>query len=119
MIRNTQRGGIICASCIDSTIESNTMHHVAATGISLSGQRITVRANLVEAPVAGDEDDADGVRFFGNGHRIIRNTIRDISAGGYPAPRAPPVFRHLTPAAQPPSTSSSWAMPARTSTSTV
>lgn len=35
------------ASYIDSTIESNTVQHVAATGISLSGQRITVRRNLV------------------------------------------------------------------------
>ncbi len=29
-----------------------------------------------------DDGDADGVRFFGNGHRILSNVIRDISARG-------------------------------------
>jgi len=84
-IRNTQRGGIVCASCIDSALQSNTVTHVATTGIYLSGQRITVRENLVIAtvPAGGPADagDADGVRFFGNGHRIISNVIQDISAG--------------------------------------
>ncbi|MDQ4011881.1 MAG: right-handed parallel beta-helix repeat-containing protein [Actinomycetota bacterium] len=84
MVRDTQRGGIVCASCIDSTIESNTVHHVATTGISLSGQRITVRSNHVSATVAGDDGSANGVRFFGNGHRIISNTIQDISVNEYP-----------------------------------
>ncbi len=81
-IHDTQRGGIVCASCIDSTIEANIVQHAAAAGISLSGQRITVRTNFVTGTVAGDDGDADGVRFFGNGHRIISNTIRDISASG-------------------------------------
>jgi parallel beta-helix repeat protein len=91
-IRDTQQGGIVCASCIDSTIESNTVQHASATGISLSGQRITVRRNLVTGTVAGDNGDADGVRFFGNGHRIISNMIRDISASGYPTPPHPDCF---------------------------
>ena len=54
-VRDTQRGGIVCASCIDSTIEANTVTHAATTGISISGQRVTVRENLVTAtvPVAG------------------------------------------------------------------
>jgi hypothetical protein len=72
-IRDTQRGGIVCASCIDSALQSNTVTHVATTGIYLSGQRIIVRENLVT-------DDADGMRFFGSGHRILSNVIRDISA---------------------------------------
>lgn len=92
-IRDTQRGGIVCASCIDSTIESNTVQRVAASGISISGQRITVRANLVSTTRTGDEGDADGVRFFGTGHRIISNTIRDISASGHPNPPHPDCFR--------------------------
>ncbi len=91
-IRGTQRGGIVCASCTDSTIESNTVQDVTATGISLSGQRVTVRRNLVTGTVAGGDGDADGVRFFGTGHRIISNTIRDISASGYPAPPHPACF---------------------------
>jgi hypothetical protein len=81
-VRDTAHGGIICASCIDSTIEANTVAHAATTGISISGQRITVRENLVSATVPVDDGDADGVRFFGTGHRIISNTIRDIPAKG-------------------------------------
>ena len=91
-IRDTQRGGIVCASCLDSTIESNTMHNVAGTGISISGQRITVRRNLVTGTVAGDDAGADGVRFFGSGHRISSNTIQDISASGDPTAPRPNCF---------------------------
>lgn len=80
-VRDTANGGIICA-CIDSTIEANTVLRAATTGISLSGQRITVRENLVSATVPADGGDADGVRFFGTGHRIISNMIRDIPAKG-------------------------------------
>jgi len=80
-VHDTQRGGIICASCTDSIIESNTVRQAATTGISISGQRITVRENLVSETVAGGDGDADGVRFFGNGLRIISNSIQDISAG--------------------------------------
>ena len=86
LVRDTQRGGIVCASCIDSTIESNTVHHAAATGISISGQRITVRTNVVSATVAGVEGSAIGVRFFGTGHRVLSNTVQDISGNDYPTP---------------------------------
>jgi hypothetical protein len=81
-VRDTAHGGIICASCIDSTIEANTVLHAATIGISISGQRIAVRENLVSATVPADDGDADGVRFFGTGHRIISNVIRDIPAKG-------------------------------------
>jgi hypothetical protein len=85
-VRDTQRGGIVCASCIDSALQSNTVTHVATTGIFISGQRITVRENLVSAtvPAGGgpaNGGDADGMRFFGSGHRILSNVIRDIPAG--------------------------------------
>lgn len=79
-VQDTKRGGIICASCTDSTVESNTVTHAATVGISISGQRITVRQNLVSATVPADDGDTDGVRFFGTGHRIISNVIRDIPA---------------------------------------
>jgi hypothetical protein len=92
-VRDTQRGGIICATCTDSTIESNTVTHAATTGISISGQRITVRENLVSATVAGGDGDADGVRFFGNGHRIISNSIKNISASGSSASLHPDCFQ--------------------------
>ncbi|MGH3866787.1 MAG: right-handed parallel beta-helix repeat-containing protein [Pseudonocardiaceae bacterium] len=81
-VRDTQRGGIVCASCIDSIIESNTVTRAATTGISITGQRVTVRENLVIATVPVEDSDADGIRFFGNGHRIISNIIRDIPASG-------------------------------------
>jgi parallel beta-helix repeat protein len=81
-VRNTGRGGIICASCTDSTIESNTVTHATTAGISISGQRITVRENLVSLTVPADDGDADGVRFFGNGHRILSNVIQNIPASG-------------------------------------
>ncbi len=92
-VHDTQRGGIICASCTDSIIESNTVTHAATTGISISGQRITVRENLVSATVAGGDGDADGVRFFGNGLRIISNSIQDISVKGSPAAPHPDCFQ--------------------------
>jgi hypothetical protein len=33
--------------------------------------------------VARTQNDADGIRFFGIGHRLIENTIKDIKASGY------------------------------------
>src|SRR6185437_12615470 len=81
-VRDTVRGGIICASCTDSTIESNTVTHATTAGIAISGQRITVRENVVSATVPADDGDADGVRFFGNGHRILSNVIENIPARG-------------------------------------
>jgi hypothetical protein len=85
-VRDTVRGGIICAGCIDSTIEANTVTHATTTGISITGQRVTVRENLVNATVPADDGDADGVRFFGNGHRILSNVIRNIPASGVAHP---------------------------------
>lgn len=81
-VRDTGRGGIICASCTDSTIESNTVTHATTAGISISGQRITVRENLVTFTMPADDGDADGVLFFGNGHRILSNVIQNIPATG-------------------------------------
>jgi len=92
-VRDTQRGGIACMPCTDSTIASNTVQHASTTGIYISGRRITVNGNTVSDIVARDDGDADGVRFFGTGHRITGNTIRDISARGYSAPPHPDCFQ--------------------------
>ncbi|MGH3803667.1 MAG: right-handed parallel beta-helix repeat-containing protein, partial [Pseudonocardiaceae bacterium] len=92
-IRDTQRSGIACMPCTDSTIASNTVQHASTTGIYITGQRITVNGNTVSETVARDDGDADGVRFFGTGHRITGNTIRDISARGYSAPPHPDCFQ--------------------------
>ncbi|MGH3866641.1 MAG: right-handed parallel beta-helix repeat-containing protein [Pseudonocardiaceae bacterium] len=92
-VHDTQQSGITCAPCENSTIESNTVAHVATAGIWISGQRIAVSHNTVSATVARDNGDADGMRFFGNGHRITDNTITDISAEGYANPPHPDCFQ--------------------------
>ncbi len=92
-VRDTQRGGIVCATCTDSTIESNTVTHAATTGISISGQRITVRENLVSETVVGGDGDADGVRFYGNGLRIVSNSIQNLPAKGPPGAPHPDCFQ--------------------------
>lgn len=95
-IHDTQRGGITCDPCTDSTIESNTMTHVASNGIDITGRRITVRANTISDTVVGQRGgDADGMRFYGDGHRITANTIVDISAHGYASPPHPDCFQTL------------------------
>ncbi len=92
-VHDTQQGGITCHPCTDSTIESNTMRHVATNGIDITGARITVRANTISDTVPVNGGDADGVRFYGNGHRITDNTIFDISANGYDSPPHPDCFQ--------------------------
>jgi len=93
-IHDTQQGGIAC-QCSDSTIESNTITHVATTGIDITGQRITVDANTISGTVPRDEGDADGIRFYGNGHRITDNTIFDISADDSASAPHPDCFQTL------------------------
>ncbi|HEY6425149.1 MAG TPA: right-handed parallel beta-helix repeat-containing protein [Pseudonocardiaceae bacterium] len=92
-VHDTQQSGITCDPCTDSTIESNTITHVTTVGIWIKGQRITVHANTISGTVPSGESDADGMRFFGNGHRITGNTIRDISDNGYSNPPHPDCFQ--------------------------
>lgn len=92
-IRDTQRSGIACVSCTDSTIASNIVQQASTSGIYITGQGITVNGNTVSETVARNDGDADGMRFFGTGHRITGNTIRDISARGYSAPPHPDCFQ--------------------------
>ncbi|MBV9140106.1 MAG: right-handed parallel beta-helix repeat-containing protein [Pseudonocardiales bacterium] len=95
-VHDTTQGGITCHPCTDSTIESNTMRHVATNGIEITGERITVHANTIsDTVVSGHGGDADGMRFYGNGHRITDNTITDISAEGYASPPHPDCFQTL------------------------
>ncbi len=84
VIYNATADGVECRSCTDTVIESNTVQHADGTGIWISGERITVRNNTVSDSVPRTQNDADGMRFFGRGHRITGNTIKDIKAGGYP-----------------------------------
>lgn len=92
-VHDTQQGGITCAPCMDSTIRSNTVQHVSTVGIWISGQRITVDSNTVSGTVPRGNGDADGMRFFGEGHRITRNTIQDILAGNSESPPHPDCFQ--------------------------
>jgi hypothetical protein len=95
-VHDTQQGGITCHPCTDSTIESNTMTHVATNGIDITGQRITVHANTISNTTVGAHGgDADGMRFYGNGHRITDNTVSDISASGYDSAPHPDCFQTL------------------------
>ena len=49
-------------------------------GASLAGNNITFQDNTISHPVnAGD--DTDGMRFFGDGIKIVHNTITDINDG--------------------------------------
>ncbi|MDQ4093040.1 MAG: right-handed parallel beta-helix repeat-containing protein [Actinomycetota bacterium] len=83
VIYNATENGLTCLSCVDSTIESNTVQRADGTGIYLTGRQITVRGNTVSESVLRTQRDADGIRFFGIGHRLIGNTIKDIKASGY------------------------------------
>ncbi|HEU0090358.1 MAG TPA: right-handed parallel beta-helix repeat-containing protein [Pseudonocardiaceae bacterium] len=83
--------GLVCIGCVDSLIESNTIRRADGTGIYLAGERITVRNNTVSESLRLTQGDADGIRFFGSGHRLTGNTIKDISASGYASdPRGGP-----------------------------
>jgi parallel beta helix pectate lyase-like protein len=95
-VHDTQRGGITCDPCTDSTIASNTITHAATNGVDITGARITVHANTIsDTVVSRHGGDADGMRFYGNGHRITDNTIVDISAEGYASPPHPDCFQTL------------------------
>lgn len=84
VIYNATSDGLDCRDCTDSIIESNTVQRADGTGIWISGERITVRNNTVSESVLRTKGDADGIRFFGRGHRLTGNTIKDIKASGYP-----------------------------------
>ncbi|MGH3981406.1 MAG: right-handed parallel beta-helix repeat-containing protein [Pseudonocardiaceae bacterium] len=84
VIYNAANDGLVCVDCADTIIESNIVQRADGTGIHLTGRQITVRNNTVSESVARTQRDADGIRFFGIGHRLIENTIRDIKASGYP-----------------------------------
>ena len=72
------------------------MTHVATNCIEITGTRITVHANTIsDTVVAQHGGDADGMRFYGSGHRITDNTISDISADGHHSPLARLLPRRL------------------------
>lgn len=84
VIYNATADGLECQDCVDTIIESNIVHRADGTGIWMSGQRITLRNNTVSESLLRTQGDADGIRFFGRGHRLTGNTIKNIRAAGYP-----------------------------------
>lgn len=88
VVAATTDDGITC-ECTDSTVESTTVQGVDGVGIVVEGSRVTVRDNDVSGSIAARSGDADGIRFFGDGHRITGNVVHDISAEGYPEDEEP------------------------------
>lgn len=89
VVRNATNDGIACTDCADATLESNTVWRADGTGIVIDGENSMVRGNTVSESVMRQEGDADGIRFFGTGLRIIDNTVKDITTAGYPEHEAP------------------------------
>ncbi len=83
VIYNAAENGLVCTGCVDTILESNTVQRADGTGIWFSGERVTVQNNTVSESIARTQNDADGIRFFGKGHRLTENTIKDIKASGY------------------------------------
>lgn len=89
VVRNATDDGIACRRCTDATIESNTVWRADGTGLVIDGDRGLVRDNTVNGSVMRTTGDADGIRFFGNRLRLIGNTIKNITASGYPPGQSP------------------------------
>lgn len=77
--------GVSC-QCTDAEIEDNVVREADGTGIRIEGDRISALGNDVSGSVMRESNDADGIRFFGTGHRISANKVHDISDDGYPEP---------------------------------
>lgn len=89
VVRNATDDGIVCADCVEATLESNTVWRADGTGIVIDGDRSVVRDNIISDSVMLTSGDADGVRFFGTSLRLTNNTIRDIRTTNYPEGHAP------------------------------
>ena len=50
-----------------------------STGIRASGENVTVQDNKI-TQVRYDGEDVDGIRFFGNGAKVLRNHVYDLEA---------------------------------------
>lgn len=82
-VEDARLDGIRCDPCAGAKILGNTIDRADGTGIWVSGQQIVVHGNTIRGSVRIESNDADGIRFFGSGHRITANTITDIKDDGY------------------------------------
>lgn len=78
--------GIACSPCDDARIERNVVRRADGAGVFAEGDRILIEANTITDSVMREAGDADGIRFFGSGLRIVDNTIADIKDDGYTSP---------------------------------
>ncbi|MCV2490662.1 right-handed parallel beta-helix repeat-containing protein [Geodermatophilus sp. YIM 151500] len=83
-VRAARENGISCEDgCADVVIEDNTVLDSDGSGVLVEGRRIIVQRNRISGSVQREAGDADGIRFFGSGIRILGNTITDIKDDGY------------------------------------
>jgi parallel beta helix pectate lyase-like protein len=61
-------------------VEGFVSAEAESTGATLQGSNIVFQNNTVTHPV-NDGDDTDGIRFWGDGIKILNNKISDISDG--------------------------------------
>jgi hypothetical protein len=93
-IHDATRGGIVLfarageeSGPTGCRVTNNRLYHNALSGIEIHGSKHVVEGNEIWATIQHhpkwtnppDWIDADGIRFFGSGHRISRNYIHDIS----------------------------------------
>ncbi len=74
----TVRGIDVEASNV--TVQGFTSYHGDSMGAKLLGNNIIFQNNMISRPVYTG-DDTDGIRFFGDGIKIVRNTISDVNDG--------------------------------------
>ncbi|HEY0812524.1 MAG TPA: hypothetical protein VGE11_04530 [Pseudonocardia sp.] len=61
-------------------VQGFTSVHGNSMGAKLLGNNITFQGNNISSPTYTG-DDSDGIRFFGNGIKILKNTISDVKDG--------------------------------------
>lgn len=80
--------GILCSErgvqCQNAVIADNTVRRASGSGIVVHGRSVVVARNDVSGSIMVGRDDADGLRFFGVGHRIVGNHIHDIRRDALP-----------------------------------
>lgn len=82
------QGGItLSATSSDCTVENNRLYRNGMAGIEVNGVNHLIEGNEIWGTIQYHPDwenppswvDADGLRFFGSGHRIRSNYVHDIS----------------------------------------
>jgi len=69
----------ITATADDVVIQGFVSNGADSTGIWASGRNVTVQDNTV-TQVRHTDDDVDAIRFFGDGFRVLHNSVHDLEA---------------------------------------